>query len=176
MTSIFQPASPFSPSPSLSDLDGRARDIFRRIVETYLATGERRADPSLDEQYRVILEHYEAMLEHYGTVTGVNMARKHIGWYTKGLTGSAEFRNAVNQQPDAATVKRMLADFYAPELHEPGGAAAKAALERLVRGQSLSCTAGKRSYDRVVAVCTLGGVALGDRLRSAGIREGGRGR
>jgi heat-inducible transcriptional repressor len=40
MTSIFQPASPFSPSPSLSDLDGRARDIFRRIVETYLATGE----------------------------------------------------------------------------------------------------------------------------------------
>lgn len=40
MTSIFQPASPFAPSPSLSDLDGRARDIFRRIVETYLATGE----------------------------------------------------------------------------------------------------------------------------------------
>ena len=40
MTSIFQPASPLTPSPSLSDLDGRARDIFRRIVETYLATGE----------------------------------------------------------------------------------------------------------------------------------------
>jgi tRNA-dihydrouridine synthase B len=26
-------------------------------------------------------------LEHYGNeMTGVNMMRKHIGWYTKGLT------------------------------------------------------------------------------------------
>ncbi len=29
-----------SPSPKLSDLDERARDIFRRIVESYLETGE----------------------------------------------------------------------------------------------------------------------------------------
>ena len=76
------------------------------------------ADPSLDEQYRVIAEHYEAMLEHYGTVTGVNMARKHIGWYTKGLPGSAEFRNAANQEPDPARVKAMLADLYAPWRHK----------------------------------------------------------
>lgn len=73
-----------------------------------------RADPSLDEQYRVIVEHYEAMLSHYGTVTGVNMARKHIGWYTKGIHGSAEFRNAVNQQADAQRVLAMLAEFYVP--------------------------------------------------------------
>ena len=33
----------------------------------------------------VIAEHYDAMLEHYGNEIGVNMARKHIGWYTKGL-------------------------------------------------------------------------------------------
>ena len=73
-----------------------------------------RDDPSLDEQYHLIAEHYEAMLAHYGPVTGVNMARKHIGWYTKGLTGSAEFRNTVNQEPDADRVKAMLAEFYAP--------------------------------------------------------------
>jgi len=83
-------------------------------VMHFLSTGERRPDPDLDEQYDVVAEHYDAMLSHYGTVTGVNMARKHIGWYTKGLTGSAEFRNTVNQQPDAKVVKRMLAEFYAP--------------------------------------------------------------
>ena len=83
-------------------------------VMRWFETGERVPDPSLDEQYRAIAEHYEAMLTHYGTVTGVNMARKHIGWYTKGLTGSAEFRNAVNQEPDPARVKAMLAEFYAP--------------------------------------------------------------
>ena len=73
-------------------------------------------DPSVDQQYRAIAGHYEAMLEHYGTVTGVNMARKHIGWYTKGLPGSAEFRNAANQEPNPVRVKAMLADFYAPWL------------------------------------------------------------
>ena len=92
--------------------------ILGQVME-YLATGRRRPDPSLDEQYRVIVEHYDAMLDHYGDVTGVNMARKHIGWYARGLTGSAEFRNAVNQQPDAGTVKRMLADFYAPHRDQP---------------------------------------------------------
>jgi tRNA-dihydrouridine synthase B len=88
-------------------------------VMHWFATGERRADPDMDEQYRTIAEHYEAMLDHYGTHTGVNMARKHIGWYTKGLNGSAEFRNTVNQEPDAKVVQRMLADFYAPFRGQP---------------------------------------------------------
>ena len=54
------------------------------------------------------------MLAHYGEMIGVNMARKHIGWYTKGLPGSAEFRNRVNQIGDSRTVLAMLDDFYAP--------------------------------------------------------------
>jgi tRNA-dihydrouridine synthase B len=83
-------------------------------VMRWLQTGERRADPALDEQYRAIVAHYHDMLELYGQEVGVNMARKHIGWYTKGLPGSAEFHNLVNQQPEAATVLRMLAEFYAP--------------------------------------------------------------
>ncbi len=73
-------------------------------------------DPSVEAQYHLIVEHYHAMLEHYGDQVGVNMARKHIGWYTKGLTGSAEFRNAVNQIPDPRTVLDMLARFYEPWL------------------------------------------------------------
>lgn len=85
-------------------------------VMHWFATGQRRADPGLEEQYHLITEHYRAMLDHYGEQVGVNMARKHIGWYTKGLNGSAEFRNAVNQVPDAARVLDMLARFYDPFL------------------------------------------------------------
>jgi tRNA-dihydrouridine synthase B len=85
-------------------------------VMHWFATGQRRPDPSIDEQYAVISSHYRAMLEHYGHDTGVNMARKHIGWYTKGLPGSAEFRNAVNQEPDADKALAMLARFYDPFL------------------------------------------------------------
>ncbi|MDO6413107.1 tRNA dihydrouridine synthase DusB [Sphingomonas sp. BIUV-7] len=83
-------------------------------VMRWLETGERRPDPSLDQQYQVIVGHYQAMLDVYGGEVGVNMARKHLGWYTKGLSGSAEFRNRVNQIPDAAVVLAMLAEFYAP--------------------------------------------------------------
>jgi tRNA-dihydrouridine synthase B len=46
----------------------------------------------------------------------VNLARKHIGWYTKGLTGSAEFRNNVNQLDNPHAVLAMLRDFYSPWL------------------------------------------------------------
>ncbi len=74
------------------------------------------ADPTVEEQYYLITKHYQAMLEHYDNITGVNMARKHIGWYTKGLTGSAEFRNAVNQIPDPKVVLEMLEQFYTPWL------------------------------------------------------------
>src|SRR3546814_18331631 len=49
-------------------------------VMQWFATGQRRADPGLDEQYALITEHYGAMLDHYGPFIGVNMARKHIGW------------------------------------------------------------------------------------------------
>ncbi|MDX3882790.1 MAG: tRNA dihydrouridine synthase DusB [Sphingomonas sp.] len=85
-------------------------------VMRWLETGERVPDPSIDEQYRLITRHYRLMLEHYGEFTGVNMARKHIGWYTKGLPGSAEFRNRVNQEASAATVLSMLEQFYSPWL------------------------------------------------------------
>ena len=81
-----------------------------------LAGGGTRPDPSIDEQLALILTQYDEMQSLYGRVTGVNLARKHIGWYTKGLTGSAEFRNKVNQVDDPDTVTQMLRDFYAPWL------------------------------------------------------------
>jgi tRNA-dihydrouridine synthase B len=85
-------------------------------VMAFLTRGERIPDPSIEEQYHLITGHYHAMLEHYGDYIGVAMARKHIGWYTKGLTGSAEFRNRVNQVTNQNTVLDMLAEFYDPWL------------------------------------------------------------
>jgi tRNA-dihydrouridine synthase B len=85
-------------------------------VMHWLRTGERLPDPGLDEQFDVITRQYREMLEHYGPEIGVNVARKHIGWYTKGLHGSAEFRNAFNKEGDPKRAQAMLYDFYAPWL------------------------------------------------------------
>ena len=87
--------------------------VLREVMDAL--TGEpARPEPSLDEQYQVIVEHYIDTLSHYGSEVGVNMMRKHIGWYTKGIHGSAEFRNNVNNQSDPKIVLDMLAEFYAP--------------------------------------------------------------
>ncbi|WP_260927888.1 tRNA dihydrouridine synthase DusB [Novosphingobium sp. 9] len=72
------------------------------------------ADPTVAEQYEIIRRHYQDMLDHYGEDTGVKMARKHLGWYIKGVRGSAEFRNKVNFIQDADAVLRELEAFYAP--------------------------------------------------------------
>ena len=85
-------------------------------VTADLVHGASLSDPPLDAQLETILEQYEEMLSLYGGQTGVNLARKHIGWYTKGLPGSAEFRNSVNRVDDPAAVIAMLRDFYAPWL------------------------------------------------------------
>lgn len=90
------------------------RPWFIQQVIHYLKTGETLPDPTVAEQYEVIKEHYQDMLDHYGSQTGVMFARKHIGWYSSGLPGSAEFRNAVNRLKDPDEVKQALADFYEP--------------------------------------------------------------
>ncbi|MBB4856788.1 tRNA-dihydrouridine synthase B [Novosphingobium chloroacetimidivorans] len=77
-------------------------------------TGGQMASPSVGAQFELICEHYRDMLSLYGTDTGVKMARKHLGWYTKGLPGSAEMRNRINFIDDPEVVLQTLAEFYAP--------------------------------------------------------------
>ena len=95
-------------------------------VMHWLHTGERLPDPALAEQFTLIIEHYEAMLSHYGSETGVKMARKHLGWYTRGLPGSAEFRNRVNFVDDPREVITSLGRFYGPLIAHPAEARAAA--------------------------------------------------
>jgi tRNA-dihydrouridine synthase B len=82
-------------------------------VMHWLRTGGALPDPEIEEQYALIIEHYAAILDHYGSETGVKLARKHLGWYTKGLPGSAEFRNRVNFIDDPRAVIASLEAFSA---------------------------------------------------------------
>jgi len=90
------------------------RPWFVAQVIEWLKSRRRVADPSLISQYAIIRAHYDDMLLHYGTDVGVKIARKHIGWYSKGLAGSAEFRAAVNQTADPVAVRGLIRCFYEP--------------------------------------------------------------
>ena len=76
------------------------------------------ADPSLASQLALVREHYALMLDLYGHDVGVNMARKHLGWYTRGLPGSGAFRNEVNQIADARVVVERIGGFYGARIDD----------------------------------------------------------
>jgi tRNA-dihydrouridine synthase B len=94
------------------------RPWFPGQVAHYLATGERKPDPTLQEQFAILIEHFDSMIEHYGEETGCRLGRKHVAWYTKGLPASAEFRNEVNKSLSAKAVKDMIHAFYDPLLEQ----------------------------------------------------------
>jgi tRNA-dihydrouridine synthase B len=92
------------------------RPWFLRQVMHFLRTGERLPDPPLSTQLDTLLRHYDAMLSHYGASTGMRIARKHLGWYSKGLPASGEFRASVNRIDEPATVLEAIRRFYEPLL------------------------------------------------------------
>ncbi len=91
------------------------RPWFPGQVARYLASGEAPPEPGLAEREALLLEHYRAILGHYGQRNGVPIARKHLGWYAKGLFGAAEFRAAVNREPDPAKVETQIRALFRVE-------------------------------------------------------------
>jgi len=69
--------------------------IFREI-QHYLAHGRYLPAPPITEIRNVLIRHLNDLYAFYGEEAGVRVARKHIGWYVKGLAGAAEFRRAMN--------------------------------------------------------------------------------
>jgi tRNA-dihydrouridine synthase B len=90
------------------------RPWFIGQVMEYLRHRRRLPDPPLSIQRDIVLGHLADMIDHYGAETGVRIARKHIGWYSKGLAGSAEFRAAVNQLTTPQDLLQSVQRFYDP--------------------------------------------------------------
>ncbi|MDE3059557.1 MAG: tRNA dihydrouridine synthase DusB [Pseudomonadota bacterium] len=101
------------------------RPWFPSQVGEYLRTGEIPPAPPLGHQRDIVLAHYDDMLTHYGVENGVMVARKHLGWYSSGLTDSASYRSRINTLTDPAQVRQEIRDFY--NRHLDAGALAQAA-------------------------------------------------
>ncbi|MFZ9180862.1 MAG: tRNA dihydrouridine synthase DusB [Rickettsiales bacterium] len=61
-----------------------------------LAGREILSTPNIAQQKQIVLDHFKDMISHYGLQVGISLAKKHIGWYSSGLNGSAEFRATIN--------------------------------------------------------------------------------
>ncbi len=73
---------------------GLGNPWFFHQIETYLKTGEKVAEPTMEERIRVVKKHAELHLTHYGE-RGLIKLRKHLPWYFKGTHGDKELRSAL---------------------------------------------------------------------------------
>lgn len=85
--------------------------IFRETAH-YLATGEILPAPTILEVKTVLLEHLNELYEFYGEYSGCRIARKHIAWYTKGLRGSNEFRQAMYQVDTTLQQAQVVSQYF----------------------------------------------------------------
>jgi tRNA-dihydrouridine synthase B len=86
--------------------------IFREI-DHFLKTGEHLPAPTVSEIRVVMAEHLDDLYGFYGELTGLRMARKHIGWYTKGLPDSSAFRHAMNQLQTVEEQRGFVLEYFA---------------------------------------------------------------
>ncbi len=88
--------------------------IFREIAH-FLATGEKLAEPDPLEVRDLLLGHLETLYAFYGESLGVRVARKHIGWYSKGSVGGSTFRRTINQMETPAEQRALIEAFFAQQ-------------------------------------------------------------
>jgi tRNA-dihydrouridine synthase B len=96
--------------------------IFREIGH-FLATGALLPEPTLAEVRDILVAHLQHLHAFYGELSGVRIARKHLGWYAKDRPENAAFRAVVNRADTADEQLRLTRDYFdalvagvAPEL------------------------------------------------------------
>jgi len=88
--------------------------IFREIGH-YLATGEKLPEPGPLEVRDLLLGHLDNLHSFYGADLGVRVARKHIGWYSKGCIGGAAFRRTINTLESPDEQRMLIESFFAQQ-------------------------------------------------------------
>ncbi|HCS24863.1 MAG TPA: tRNA dihydrouridine synthase DusB [Acholeplasmatales bacterium] len=83
--------------------------IFKEI-NAYFA-GEEFKRPSKEEIYNMIVDQYERLLKLKGERLALLEMRSHVGWYLKGMQGSAQIKNKANQALNFEEVKKILKEY-----------------------------------------------------------------
>lgn len=84
--------------------------IFRQI-DSFIKNGVLPPQISDPERIDTALEHYQLALELKEKHKAVREMRKHLGWYLKGMRGSAQIRNQLNNLEDPLKVRDLILEY-----------------------------------------------------------------
>ena len=85
--------------------------IFREIAH-YLNTGQRLPEPHPLWIRKQLLRHLQNLYAFYGATHGVQVARKHIAWYSRTQPGSAAFRQLINSVETTAEQSQLIDQYF----------------------------------------------------------------
>ena len=89
-----------------------------------------RPDPSIEARFEVAIEHARMAADYEADPRGAAIEfRKHLGWYVKGLPGSADLRRQLHAVESLAQVQGILGDYLRDRDAMPAVADASEALE-----------------------------------------------
>jgi nifR3 family TIM-barrel protein len=94
--------------------------IFERIRH-FLMNGQAPSAPTVEDRIQMFLRHYRMLAAARGEAAALRDMRKHFGWYTKGIPGSAKLRTQVMAIESAEAFEAAIAGFLA-ELRAAGQA------------------------------------------------------
>ncbi|HHV31579.1 tRNA dihydrouridine synthase DusB [Caproiciproducens sp. LBM24188] len=69
--------------------------------------------PGIHERMLVMLQHVQKMCEYKGEARAMNEARKHVGWYLKGMKNAAEFRRRAGTLECLEQLEQLIQDVLA---------------------------------------------------------------
>ena len=81
--------------------------IFSEMIE-YEKTGVVPPRPDKDEVRKMMLRHARLQLDYKGEYQGIREMRKHVSWYTKGITGAARLRERINAVESYEELENLL--------------------------------------------------------------------
>jgi tRNA-dihydrouridine synthase B len=80
-----------------------------------LLSGEELKSPLPSERLSVALRHMEMFASLAGEQTALREMRKHLAWYSKGIPGAAQLRDAINRIEEKEAILTTLQTFFLQE-------------------------------------------------------------
>lgn len=85
--------------------------VFRQINDYLTESCRILPPPGIYERMLVMVQHVELMCQYKEERRAMNEARKHVGWYLKGVRGAAEFRRRAGFLESRAQLDELVKDI-----------------------------------------------------------------
>ena len=89
--------------------------IFREIKSIFEKKSQPPPPPTSD-RISTCMRHLHLLIENRGERVGLNLMRKHFGWYIKGFPGAGEIRKDIVTAPNSKTALEILEDINVMQL------------------------------------------------------------